>query len=181
MCDITGGKYLIAGMSSCGLSWYLSGEESACNAEDPGLSTGLERSPGGGHVNPLQYPCLENLMDRWAWWATVHMFMQHLCYIIKFSIWNDHSNCVENELEAEKYKGRYQLVNYSLNSSGMMWWLCGLRKERWARRELWRFKICLVCVASWSSLFFSVLTSGNWMCLLVHGISWFVFKYYFSF
>ena len=33
---------------------------------------GLERSPGGGHGNPLQYNCLENPMDREAWWATVH-------------------------------------------------------------------------------------------------------------
>ena len=30
-----------------------------------------ERSPGGGHGNPLQYSCLENSMDRGAWWATV--------------------------------------------------------------------------------------------------------------
>ena len=29
------------------------------------------RSPGGGHGNPLQYSCLENPMDRGAWWATV--------------------------------------------------------------------------------------------------------------
>ena len=32
----------------------------------------LVRSPGGGHGNPLQYSCLENPMDRGAWWATVH-------------------------------------------------------------------------------------------------------------
>ena len=30
------------------------------------------RSPGGGHGNPLQYSCLENPMDRGAWWASVH-------------------------------------------------------------------------------------------------------------
>ena len=36
------------------------------------LSPGLGRSPGGGHGNPLQYSCLENPMDRGAWWATVH-------------------------------------------------------------------------------------------------------------
>ena len=30
------------------------------------------RFPGGGHGNPLQYSCLENPMDRGAWWATVH-------------------------------------------------------------------------------------------------------------
>ena len=33
---------------------------------------GSERSPGGGHDNPLQYSCLENPMDRGVWWATVH-------------------------------------------------------------------------------------------------------------
>ena len=30
------------------------------------------RSPGGGHGNPLQYPCSENPMDRGAWQAAVH-------------------------------------------------------------------------------------------------------------
>ena len=33
---------------------------------------GLGRSPGGWHGNPLQYPCLENPMDRGAWWAIIH-------------------------------------------------------------------------------------------------------------
>ena len=33
---------------------------------------GSGRSSGGGHDNPLQYSCLENPMDRGAWWATVH-------------------------------------------------------------------------------------------------------------
>ena len=37
-----------------------------------GFSPGLGRSPGGGHGNPLQCSCLENFMDRGAWWATVH-------------------------------------------------------------------------------------------------------------
>ena len=47
------------------------GKESACNAGDPGLIPGLGRFPRGGHGNALQYPCLENPMDRGAWWATV--------------------------------------------------------------------------------------------------------------
>ena len=42
------------------------------NAGDAVLIPGLERSPGDGNNNPLQYPCLENPMDRGAWWATVH-------------------------------------------------------------------------------------------------------------
>ena len=36
-----------------------------------GWIPGLGRSPGGGNGNPLQYFCLENPMDRGAWWATV--------------------------------------------------------------------------------------------------------------
>ena len=36
------------------------------------LIPGVGRSPGGMHGNPLQYFCLENPMDRRAWWATVH-------------------------------------------------------------------------------------------------------------
>ena len=37
-----------------------------------GLIPGSGRSPGGGNGNPLQYSCLENPMDRGAWWAMVH-------------------------------------------------------------------------------------------------------------
>ena len=37
-----------------------------------GLILELQRSPGGGRGNPLQYPCLENPMDRRAWQATVY-------------------------------------------------------------------------------------------------------------
>ena len=42
------------------------------NAEDPGLSPGLGRSPGGGNGNLLRYSCLENPMDGGEWQATVH-------------------------------------------------------------------------------------------------------------
>ena len=38
---------------------------------DSGSVLELERSPGGRRGNPLQYSCLENPMDREAWWATV--------------------------------------------------------------------------------------------------------------
>ena len=48
------------------------GKESACNAGDLGSISGLGRSPGEGNSSPLQYSCLENPMDRGAWWATVH-------------------------------------------------------------------------------------------------------------
>ena len=41
------------------------------NAGDMDLFPGLGRSPGVGNGNPFQYSCLENSMDRGAWWATV--------------------------------------------------------------------------------------------------------------
>ena len=48
------------------------GKESTCNAGDLGLIAGLERSPGEGNGNPLQYSWLENPMDRGAWQGIVH-------------------------------------------------------------------------------------------------------------
>ena len=47
------------------------GKGSACNSGDPGLISGLGRSPGEGNGNPFQYSCLENSMDTGTWWATV--------------------------------------------------------------------------------------------------------------
>ena len=50
----------------------LDGKEFAYNVGDPGLIPGSGRSPGEGNGYLLQYSCLENSMDRGAWWATVH-------------------------------------------------------------------------------------------------------------
>ena len=47
------------------------GIESACNAGDPCSISGLEKSPGEGNGNALQYPCLENSMKRGSSWAAV--------------------------------------------------------------------------------------------------------------
>ena len=44
----------------------------AGDARDTGSTPVLGRSPGVGNGNPLQYSCLENPMDRGAWWVTVH-------------------------------------------------------------------------------------------------------------
>ena len=76
MCTIKGGKrtenvspYMCVYM---GFPDGSDGKESSCNAGDPGSIPGLGRSPGEGHGNPLQYSCLENLMVRGPWQATVH-------------------------------------------------------------------------------------------------------------
>ena len=44
----------------------------AGHIKDTGSTPGWERSPGGGHGNPLHYSCLDNLMNRGAWRAAVH-------------------------------------------------------------------------------------------------------------
>ena len=57
------------------MSGFLGGSDSKVsilNAGDLGSIPGSGRSPGEGHGNPLQYSCLENPMDRGAWWATIH-------------------------------------------------------------------------------------------------------------
>ena len=48
------------------------GKESACNVGDLGSVPGSGRSLGEGNGNSLQYSCLQNSMDRGAWWITVH-------------------------------------------------------------------------------------------------------------
>ena len=64
---------LTSGLSSfAGFPGSSVGKESTCNAGDAGSIPGLRRSLGGGHGNLFQYSFLKNLMDRGAWWATVH-------------------------------------------------------------------------------------------------------------
>ena len=60
------------GLLPCDFPGGSDGKASACNTGDSGLIPELGRSPGEGNGNPLQYSCLENPMDRGAWWATVH-------------------------------------------------------------------------------------------------------------
>ena len=74
-------------------------EESACNARDPGSILVLGRSSGEANGNPLQSSCLENPMDRGAWWVTVHRsqrvgcdwvtntFTLHLAHTKKFKLY----------------------------------------------------------------------------------------------
>ena len=60
-----------------GFTGGTSGKEpNAGDVEDTGLIPGLGRLSGGGHGNPLQYSCLENPINRTAWWAVVHRVTQ---------------------------------------------------------------------------------------------------------
>jgi len=55
-----------------GLPGWLSSRDSTCNAEDADSIPAWGRFSGGGHGKPFQYSCLENPMDKGAWWAPVH-------------------------------------------------------------------------------------------------------------
>ena len=55
----------------------------AGDTRDVGSIPGLERSPGGGNGNPLQYSCLENPTDRGVWWATVYRVTESQIQLIR--------------------------------------------------------------------------------------------------
>ena len=63
-------SYICQDPIACGFLGGSDSRESACSAGDLGLIPGLGRSPGEGKGNPLQYSCLENSMDREAWWSS---------------------------------------------------------------------------------------------------------------
>ena len=69
-----------------GLPWWLSGKESACNAENSGSIPGLGRSPGEGNGYQIQYSCLENTMDRRARQAIVHGVAKSLTQLKQFTM-----------------------------------------------------------------------------------------------
>ena len=70
---------------------------SACNAGELGSIPGLGRSSGEGNGNPLRYSCLENPMDREAWWATVHWVTKSRTRLSNFTFTFTFSNSSSSE------------------------------------------------------------------------------------
>ena len=64
------------------------------NAEDICLILGLGRSSGEGNGNPLQYSCLENSMDRGAWWATVYRVAKSQTWLSGWTTTTDVWKCI---------------------------------------------------------------------------------------
>ena len=79
-------------------------KESACNAVDPGSIPGWGRSPGEGHGKPLQYSCLENPMDRGAWWA---QRVRHDCSDLAHS-----THILTSSLVLKNYSGKKAHTKY---------------------------------------------------------------------
>ena len=61
-----------------GLPWWLSGKEPTCWCRRHGLNPWVGKIPEERNGNPLQYSCLEILMDRGAWWVIVHRVVKEL-------------------------------------------------------------------------------------------------------
>ena len=75
-CGCSGGKERVGQIERVALDWGFpggsDGKEFAHEARDPASIPGSGRSPGEGNGYPLQYSCLENCINRGAWWAKIH-------------------------------------------------------------------------------------------------------------
>ena len=98
------------------------GKESAHSAGDPGSIPGLGRSPGGGHGNPLQYSCLENPMDKGAWWAPWGHRVRH-DWMTNTHFWGD------SPKEGHPFENEFPY-----------WLCCGLSAEE-CFNPMWNIKI----------------------------------------
>ena len=92
-----------------GLPRWCCGKEPACQCrrhKRHGFDPWVRKICGGGHDSPLQYTCLENPMDRVAWWATVHRVSKsqirlkqsstHIQHLAQWSTWRRPSKVVES-------------------------------------------------------------------------------------
>ena len=100
-----------------GFIQWLSSKESTCNAGvagDVDSIPGSGRSPGEGNGNPLQYPCLENPMDRGAWWATVHRVTKSWTRLKRLKTHSCH-------MKTQKAGGRLQTRKTALTETQSYW------------------------------------------------------------
>ena len=82
----------------------------AGDIRDMGSIPGSGSSTGGGHGNPPQYSCLENPMDRGAWWATVHSVSKSQIRLKKLSA---HTYIYFGKYETQKHNDHF----YSFGTS----------------------------------------------------------------
>ena len=81
------------------------GKESTCDEGDTSSIPGLGRSPEGGHSNPLQCSCMENLMNRRAWQATIHGVTKSQTQLKQLSMYKEYSGCQFNTPDSVSGKG----------------------------------------------------------------------------
>ena len=102
------------------------------NGRDMGSVPGWERSSGEGNGNPLQYPCLENPMDRGAWWTTVHGVTKSWTRLKQLSVHthihtHTHVSHIQRQRERSTKKERNRDIqntskeNHSQNVNSYIW------------------------------------------------------------
>ena len=90
--------------------------DKAEDATDAGLIPGWGRSPGGGNGNSLQHSCLENSMDRGAWWATVHGAVKSQTQMSTHS--TQHKSNKDKDMFQRRLISREMLSTYVLDFPG---------------------------------------------------------------
>ena len=80
---------------------------------DVSLTSGLRRSPGGGNGNPLQYSCLEDSMDRGAWWARLFIRSQRVGH--NWAQTHTHKQWVGGRLKTESRQWETNLTVWQEN------------------------------------------------------------------
>ena len=88
----------------------------AGDTKDTGLVSGLGRSHSGGNGNSLQYSCLENSMDRGAWWATVHGAVKSQTQMSTHS--TQHKSNKDKDMFQRRLISREMLSTYVLDFPG---------------------------------------------------------------
>ena len=133
--------------------WYYSsfpdasdGKESTCHAGDQSSIPGSGRSYGEGNGNPLQYSCLENPMNRGAWWGIVHRVAKNQAQLK----WLSTHTQKEREYIISVLLGS-NANHYTLNYVGKWYVCCCWRVWEWRCRRSWRQHkwklLCLTCSA----------------------------------
>ena len=100
------------------------------------------RSPGGGHGSPLQHSCLENPMDRGAWWAAVHRVAKS-----RTAVSNSHTRTQDAGVKADKWNQRSKQTRRN----------CPLTHDKVAphcRQGLFKSKMCMLIGSVWERVNF---------------------------
>ena len=119
---------------------------------------GLGRFHGGGHGNPLQYFCLENPIDRGAWWAMVHGVAKGQTWLKQLSPWINKTDHLQ-----DCRMGQLVLLNSSLFLN--LW----LPKGRWREERVKEFRIDI-----YTLLYLKWVTIEVLMYITVNSAQWYV-------
>ena len=89
----------------------------AGDVRDMGLIPGSGRPPGEGNDNPLQYSCLENSMDRGAWWAAIHRIAKESDTTEQLTHTHTHTHTFNTEVVKCRISEHYMQLLKSLSCS----------------------------------------------------------------